>query len=111
MQKQSFDAIHSSFDDWAVSLDDFKKTIQREPKRGKPLGGSDGAGVFWNKIRDFMRFLAKEEKEGNPEVIELTKLFREYSYLEGEDFRKALIQILDLCLKICQKFNEKQTAR
>ena len=111
MQNRSFDATYSSFDAWAVSLDDFKKIIQREPKRGEPLGSSDGAGIFWTKIRNFMRFLSKKEKEDDPDVVRLRELFNNYANLEREDFRRALIQILDLCLKICQKFNERQTAR
>lgn len=111
MQNRSLNAWRSSFNDWAVDLDNFKEIIQRESRRGEPLGGSDGTSVFYKRIRNFLRFLAEREKENDLEVIELMKLFSGYAHLEREDFRKALVQILDLCLKICQKFSEQQAAR
>ncbi len=105
MQSQSFDVWHCSFSDWADPLESFKGRIQgRLSKRKEPLEGSDSAGVFWTTIRDFMRFLVQEEKEDDPDVAELRKLFNRYISLEGKDFRRALIEILDLCLKICGKF-------
>ena len=108
MQSQSFDAWHNSFNDWASSLETFKESVLKKlSERKEPRGGSDGAGVFWTRIRDFMRFLAKEEKEDDPDVVRLRELFNGYARLEGEDFKKALIKILDLCLKICDKFKKK----
>jgi len=105
MQSQSFDVWHCSFNDWADSLRSFKGSILRRlSERKKPLEGSNGAGVFWTTIRDFTRFLVQEKKEDDPDAVELRKLFNRYISLEREDFSRALIEILDLCLKICGKF-------
>jgi len=104
MQSQSFDVWHCSFNDWANSLESFRGSILERSKRKEPLERSDSAGVFWTTIRDFMRFLVQEKKEDDPDVVELRKLFNRYVSLEREDFRRALIEILDLCLKICGKF-------
>ncbi len=97
----SFDVRHDSFDSWAGSLRTFREVVVRESREK-----SDAAGVFWRRVNDFLRFLTKEGKEDDPDTARLRRLFDEYTKLEDAELKKARLEILDLCLEICEKFQD-----
>jgi len=99
----SFDVHISSFNSWATTLEGFRRAVVE-----RSLEESDAAGVFWNRVNNFLRFLTKEEKEDDPDVVRLRELFNGYARLEGAKLRKGRLDILDLCLEICAKFRDER---
>jgi hypothetical protein len=100
---ESFDVHLGSFDSWAESLESFRGAVVRRPREE-----SDAAGVFWIKVNGFLRFLTGQGKEDDPDVKELRRLFSGYAKLEDTALKKARLDVLDLCLKICTKFRDER---
>jgi len=83
---------------WRESL----KFIGENAKRRFFLD-SDGSGAFDEKISDFKSWLFMDDKEKDPDVLELFYLSKRVANSRGELIRKQ-VEIIDLCIHICDKF-------
>jgi hypothetical protein len=73
---------------------------------------SDSSGVFFQKISDFLRFLLLDEKGRDANVVALFSFFRKFrpDLCTPSQLKENQETIVDLCIKICQKFEEQPTA-
>ncbi len=84
--------------------------IERHVKKGLCLE-SDSSGVFFQKIRDFLRLLLLDEKGRDANVVALLSFFRKFrpDLCTPSQLKESQETIVGLCIKICQEF-EKQPA-
>lgn len=90
---------------WRESLEFIRRNVKR-----RLFLDSDSSGAFDKIISDFKSWLFTDDKEKDPDVLKLFHLSRRVANSREELINKQ-VEIIDLCIHICDKFLKQPAAQ